>query len=234
MGGGSRLKEQIDPGTELTRRLSEFGFDPSLFAGPEWRIRDFHARQVSFFHGAKRVLDLGCGRGLFLEALKQAGIDGVGVDMSANAVECCRGKRLAAHHADVLGFLESEEGRRVAGTCDAVYCAHVVEHLDPIDVLRLFRAVKTHGAPGVRFRVITNNPEDVTVLGHVFWADLTHRRLYPGCLLEAMAASQGFASVESQTFLGLKLGKRERVMRWLEKPFWGRYKWLPNLRVDCR
>ena len=213
---------------------SSFNFNPFQFTGPDWWMKDFHSRHVSYFSGCKRILDLGAGRGFFLECLKEHGQDGLGVESHVPSVELGESKGLQFSRMDIFSFFASPEGQALASTCDGVYCAHVIEHLEPVEVFELFKAVKTFCAPGVRARFITNNPGDITVLSQVFWGDLTHKRLYPGFLLEGMAKSQGFTNVESRNFLGLKLGKKDQIRRLWDRLFWGQHKWLPNVLIDCK
>lgn len=213
--------------------FDKYHFNPFQFTGPDWWMRDFHRRHVAYFRGCRRVLDLGAGRGFFLDELKAVGIPGLGVENHAPSAAIGRASGHAYHETGIFEFFESEEGRAAARECDGVYCAHVIEHLDPEEVFRLFRAVKTHAAPGARCRFITNNPLDLNVLGQVFWGDLTHKRLYPADLLAAMARSQGFDTTRTELFLGCRIGKRAQIRRFLEGWFWGPHKWHPNLLLDC-
>lgn len=214
--------------------FSVYNFNPFQFTGPDWWMKDVHSRHVAYFQGCKRVLDLGAGRGFFLECLKAQNVDGIGVESHEESVRQGENKGLEYVKMDIFAFFESGEGRRIAASCDGVYCAHVLEHLDPEEVFKLFAAVRKYCAPHVRCRFITNNPADIGVLGGVFWGDLTHKRLYPGFLLEGMAKSQGFVSTRSKNFLGAKIGKKDQLRRLWDRIFWGSHKWLPNLLLDCR
>jgi O-antigen chain-terminating methyltransferase len=212
--------------------FEEFAFNPYQFAGPDWWMKDFHKRHVSYFKGCKKVLDLGAGKGFFLEELRSIGIEGIGVESHSASYLEGEAKGLAYIRKDIFSFFSNPEGLSIAQTCDGVYCAHVIEHLEPEEVFRLFRCVKEFCHPNVRARFVTNNPQDIDVLGSVFWADLTHKRLYPGPLLEAMAKGQGFTRAVSKTFLGTKIGKRAQVRRIIDRIFWGPHKWLPNILLD--
>lgn len=212
---------------------SKYNFNPFQFTGPDWWMKDFHSRNVAYFKGCEKVIDLGAGRGFFLECLHDVGISGIGVESHLPSVLEGEKKGLCFVKQDIFSFFESQEGQALAAECDGVYCSHVLEHLDPEEVFLLFKSIKEHCAEGVRCRFITNNPADISVLGHVFWGDLTHKRLYPGILLEGMAKSQGFLTVSSRNFLGLRLGIRQTLRRLWDRPFWGQNKWLPNLMVDC-
>jgi O-antigen chain-terminating methyltransferase len=211
---------------------SEYNFNPYQFTGPDWWMKDFHSRHVNYFKGCRKVLDLGAGRGFFLECLKESGINGVGVESHPESIKVGEEKSLVYARQDIFSFFDSDHGRALAAECDGIYCSHVLEHMDPEEVFLLFKSIKESCAPGVRCRFITNNPADISVLGHVFWGDLTHKRLYPGILLEAMARSQGFTGTRSENFMGLKIGLKDRLRRVRDKLLWGDHKWLPNLMVD--
>jgi SAM-dependent methyltransferase len=213
--------------------FERYGFNPFQFTPSDDLLLDFHRRQVSYFFGCTRVLDLGAGRGFFLRQLKANGISGIGVENHDDSIAIGKASGVEYSVSDIFTFFQSSEGRSVAVTCDGVYCAHVLEHFDPEQVFELFRLVKTYCAANVRCRFITNNPADIDVLGGVFLMDLTHKRLYPPSLLVAMANSQGFEKATASVFLGMRLGKWDMLRRVWERPFWGRHKWLPNLRLDC-
>ena len=58
--------------------------------------------RVRFFKDCKKVLDLACGPGFFLELLKEAGIEAVGVDRNEGIVEKVRLKQLKVIHSDLF------------------------------------------------------------------------------------------------------------------------------------
>lgn len=213
--------------------LRRYGFNPFASDAPEWWLSDFHRRHVSYFAGCEQVLDLGAGPGLFLAELHEAGIRGIGVESFGPQVEQGRARGLTYCESDIFSFFASPEGRAIAGASDGIYCSHVLEHLDPPLVFALFDAIHQHCRPGARLRMITNNPADISVIGGVFWGDLTHRRLYPPELLARIAANRGFRVTQCRTFLGLKLGKKQQLRRLWDGFFWGANKWLPNLLLDA-
>jgi O-antigen chain-terminating methyltransferase len=168
-----------------------YGFNPFQFTPPDDVLLDFHRRHVPYFAGCNKVLDLGAGRGFFLQEAKAQGIGGIGVESHAASMVVGQSAGLDYFDSDIFDFFRSNEGRAIAADYDGVYCSHVLEHFDPEQVFELFRLVKACCAPNVRCRFITNNPADIGGLGGVFLMDLTHKRLYPPDLLVAMAKSQG-------------------------------------------
>lgn len=68
----------------------------------EWPARINQALEHT--HG--RVLDIGCGAGQHAIALREDGLDVVGIDLSAGAVEVCRDRGLESIHQRGIGELE--------------------------------------------------------------------------------------------------------------------------------
>lgn len=169
------------------------------FAHPEDVLKKRQRKYVAWFtRGPVRaseqqpILDLGCGRGFFLDLLAEAGLPAVGIDVSAEAIEECR-RRGHDHctQADALDFLETTD-RQFAG----IFCSHVVEHLAPPMLERLLAAIAARLVPVGRVVLITPNPVNLHVLSETFLLDTDHVRLYPLPLLEAMGRDAGFAVVE--------------------------------------
>jgi len=76
------------------------------FRGPEETIRAQLASYVPYFEKASDVLDVGCGRGEFLELLKARGISARGLDLNHEMAELCRSRGLDVAEADVVSYLE--------------------------------------------------------------------------------------------------------------------------------
>ena len=94
------VREILDPIEDIRYT----GFE-NRFRGPEPEIRKQQEKLAGHFKPGGRVLDLGCGRGEFLEILKEQGIAGSGVDGNGQMVEICRDKGLDVRKADILEAL---------------------------------------------------------------------------------------------------------------------------------
>jgi SAM-dependent methyltransferase len=95
--------------------------DPEPWAWPERR-----ALLLGEARAGERVLDLGCGAGRFVAALRDAGADAVGVDIASAALE--RARRVAPG-AD-LRLLEHDGSIPLAhASVDVVWCSEVLEHV---------------------------------------------------------------------------------------------------------
>lgn len=81
-----------------------------------------------------RVLDLGCGRGVLLEYLKQTRkTQGVGVDLSHEKIHDCVKRGLSAYLGDMMEFMGSFPDNHF----DRVICSRTLQELDnPSTVIR--------------------------------------------------------------------------------------------------
>jgi O-antigen chain-terminating methyltransferase len=138
------------------------------------------------------VLDLGCGRGEFLELMREAGIPARGVDLSDECIALCRSKGLEAEKADVFDYL----GRQAGSSCDGIFCAQVVEHLQPERIPEMIRLAAGCLARGGLLAIETPNPECLAALTAHFYLDPTHMRPVPSALLKFYMEEHGLGQIE--------------------------------------
>jgi len=166
------------------------------------RLRDY----VPYFEGRAPVLDLGCGRGEFLELLKDAGIDAKGIDGNREMVHACRDKGLVAEVGDIIATVS---GAR-SGEAGGIFAAQVIEHLPPTVIRKFlgdcYRALRTDG----RIVLETVNPESVVAFV-AFYRDLTHQKPLHPETLEFMLRAVGFREVEIR--YSSPVSERARLLR---------------------
>jgi SAM-dependent methyltransferase len=138
------------------------------------------------------VLDLGCGRGEWLELLGEHGLEAYGVDTNERFVEENRERGLDVRHEDALEHLRGLPGASLA----AVTAFHVIEHLelevflDVVDeALRVLR-------PGGLVLFETPNPTNLDVGASTFHIDPTHRKPVHPLWLEFLLTTRGFVDVQ--------------------------------------
>jgi O-antigen chain-terminating methyltransferase len=167
------------------------GFE-NLFRGTREEIRRRQADYLSLFVGASDVLDLGCGRGEFLELLREEGIPARGVDLNDEMVEVCRERGLDVVEAEALAYLAGLPDGQVGG----IIAAQMIEHLEPTQLLRLLDIAHAKLRPGGRIVLETINPRCWFAFFESYIRDLTHvRPVHPDTLKYLMQAS-GFHHVE--------------------------------------
>jgi O-antigen chain-terminating methyltransferase len=137
------------------------------------------------------LLDLGCGRGEWLELLARHDLSAVGVDSNRELVRRCRELGLAVDEADALGHLCSLPER----TCSVVSAFHLIEHLDFVTVIALLDQIWRVLKPGGIVILETPNPENLIVGACTFHADPSHRRPLVPDTLQFFVEQRGFSEV---------------------------------------
>ncbi|MGD0199419.1 MAG: methyltransferase domain-containing protein, partial [Bryobacteraceae bacterium] len=162
------------------------------FRGPEDYVRECQRSYVPLFEKRKAVLDIGCGRGEFLELMKEAGVPARGIDISPELVAACRAKGLEAEAADAFTFLPALQDESL----DGIFCAHLVEHLEPAWLPELIRLAAAKLCRGGLIAIETPNPECLATLASHFYLDPTHQRPVPSALLRFYLEEAGFGRIE--------------------------------------
>lgn len=162
------------------------------FRGSEEEIRRRQAFYLPFFQGLDEILDLGCGRGEFLELMRDAGLRARGADSNAECVEICRAKGLEAEHRDLFETLLEAPESSLGG----IFCSHVVEHLPPSRLPELIRLAASRLHRDGLLAIETPNPECLATMAAHFYLDPTHRRPVPAALLKFYMEEFGFGGIQ--------------------------------------
>jgi O-antigen chain-terminating methyltransferase len=162
------------------------------FRGAEERVRAMQSLYTEKFAGARNVLDIGCGRGEFLEAAREAAIGARGIDLNEESVALCRSKGLEAEVADLFAYLPALADSSLGG----VYCAQVIEHIAPERLPDMIRLLSAKVAAGGLVAFETPNPECLAIFASHFYIDPTHTRPVPSSLLAFYLEEAGFGHIE--------------------------------------
>ena len=149
-------------------------------------IRMLQRPRVRFFKDCKKVLDLGCGPGIFLDLLKEAGIGAAGVDRNEAIVEKARQKGLRVIHSDLFDYLSRTEEE-----FDGIFCSHLLEHLPFEEVVRLIEKAAIRLLPGGTVVFVLPNPGSIRLHLFGFWRDPEHIRFYTGNLIASVCEHYG-------------------------------------------
>ncbi|GGF75176.1 hypothetical protein GCM10011332_31500 [Terasakiella brassicae] len=135
------------------------------------------------------ILDLGCGRGEWLELMNEHGFIAQGVDANVDMLLECQKHNLSVTQDDVISFLKKQQSESIA----LVSAFHLVEHIAFDDLLLLIEEAKRVLLPGGLLIMETPNPENIVVGSSHFYLDPTHQRPIPQLLLS-------FTTVYSQYY----------------------------------
>jgi SAM-dependent methyltransferase len=187
-----------DPASPRDRSLqAELGLDylafEDQFRGSEEEIARRQEQYVSVFHGqTEPVVDIGCGRGEFLQRLRDAGMRAYGVDQSPAMVSRCQERGLDVLQGDALQHLESVGTQSLGG----IFAAQVLEHLAPGEVIGFMELAERALTPGGVLVVETLNPQSVSTYTGPLYVDLGHIRPLHPLTLRFLAERARFRDIE--------------------------------------
>jgi SAM-dependent methyltransferase len=138
------------------------------------------------------IVDLGCGRGEWLELLQEEGMQGIGVEHNRVLVDECRQAGLNVVERDILTYLCALPNSSVSG----VTGFHIIEHLPFEVLLDLFDETVRVLQPGGVAIFETPNPQNVLVSTLGFYNDPTHRTPLPSTLLKFIAEVKGLQHIK--------------------------------------
>jgi len=190
-GDGKRATDAFSPSLDAYKYV---GFEDQ-FRGSQDVIRARLESYVPYFESAATtgdVLDVGCGRGEFIDLLNGRGVPARGIDLNHEMAEVCRARGLKVEEADAVGYLSTLPDASLRG----VFAAQVVEHLEPSYLLRFLELALVKLQPGGRLVLETLNPACWVAFFESYIRDITHRwPLHPETLKYLVTAS-GFANAQ--------------------------------------
>ena len=147
---------------------------------------------LSALHPNLTALDLGCGRGEWLELMADHHIAALGVDLDQGMLAACQERGLSVLQTDALTHLQSQNDHSLL----IVTGFHIAEHLPFALLQALFTQALRTLVPGGLLILETPNPENLLVGASHFYMDPTHQRPLPSQLLTFMAEHHGFGPVK--------------------------------------
>jgi len=138
--------------------------------------------------GNRLAVDIGCGRGEWLEMLSGEGYDAIGFDLDPEMVKLCREMGLKAEVRDALDYFRELDDNSVG----IVTAFHLAEHIEHELFLVLLSEIYRVLADGGMLIMETPNPENLIVSSSQFYLDPAHKTPIPPDLMETMLESTGF------------------------------------------
>ena len=144
------------------------------YRGSEEVIRERLEEYIKYLNKTEQMhykcLDLGCGRGEWLQLLQEQGYEAIGIDTNSEAIRMCTSKGLRAECADILNYLAELKEESI----DIITGFHIIEHLEYEElnqvIIQCNRVLKENGL--IIFE--TPNPRNLIVGACNFYTDATH------------------------------------------------------------
>ncbi len=156
------------------------------------------------------VLDIGAGRGEWLELLGERGLSARGIDLNAMMVSLCRELGLPCEEGDALAALRALPD----GTLGLISGFHIIEHLPFETFVAILDEAHRVLASGGAILLETPDPENVLVGSHTFYMDPTHRNPMPSELVRIIVEARGYETVEIKRLhpSGVSFGGEDRAL----------------------
>jgi O-antigen chain-terminating methyltransferase len=148
--------------------------------------------QVKKIRSECKAIDLGCGRGEWLELMREIGVQAHGVDTNKEMLEACEILGLSIEMGDALNYLSDLKTESI----DIVSGFHIIEHLKFDSVHEMIHHAIRVLRPAGLLILETPNPENIVVATSSFYMDPTHQKPIPPQLLRFMAEYYGFCRVK--------------------------------------
>lgn len=167
------------------------------FRGNRPDIRERQRAHLPVLHEAhagsreRPIVDVGAGRGEWLELLRDEGLHVVGVDLNHDMVELCVHLGLECVEADAIGYLRGLADNSLG----AVTGFHIIEHLPFTTFVALLDESRRVLKPGGVILFETPNPANLLVASRLFYLDPTHRNPLPAEMTAMIAEARGFVQV---------------------------------------
>jgi O-antigen chain-terminating methyltransferase len=198
-GPQSPARERVSGALAVPEHQPEFdysGFE-ERFRGSEEEIKERQRIYVPYFEGRDNVVDVGCGRGEFLELMREHGIRARGVDLDLDMILLCREKGLDVSADDAFAYLGALPDDSLGG----VFAGQVIEHLHPLRVIELVHLCHRKLGPGGVLILETPNPKCLMVFADTFYKDPSHVQPAHPDTMQFLFEALSFHQVELR-FLG--------------------------------
>lgn len=173
------------------KTLDYFDFE-NHFRGSRKRIKEAQEQYIQYFTSKGQILDLGCGRGEFLELLKEHGIPALGIDGYSEFVEYCSLKGLNVNEGYVPQCLQALADESYGG----IFAGQLVEHISFEDLSELCNQAHRILTPGSCFIIETPNPTCLSTYMNSFYLDPSHEKPVHPKTLQYVLQQQGFGNVQ--------------------------------------
>lgn len=151
------------------------------------------------------ILDIGCGRGEWLELLKEAGLYAKGLDFNGIMIKICKDRGLDVVQDEALSFLKNLPDNSLG----AVTGFHLIEHYEFESLNKLFSETFRVLKPGGLAIFETPNPDNILVGSNTFYLDPSHKRPLPSLLVRLLMEANSFSDIIIENLHPRKISLKE-------------------------
>lgn len=193
----SRIQKESESQVMCSSEMANSGINyyefEERFRGPRESILQHQTDFINYFANCTNVLDIGCGRGEFLELAKDRGIIARGIDVDKDMIDFCKSKGLNVELKDAIKALEEIEDKSL----DGIFISQVVEHLSPNYLINMLNLCNMKMKYGSYIIVETVNPLSLFSFAN-FYIDLSHVKPVHPETLKFLVDMAGFRDVETK------------------------------------
>ena len=160
----------------------------SKYRGSKEDIKKRQEHYLQYFRGQENVLDIGCGRGEFLELLGENNISAIGVDILPENIQSCKENNLNVVLGDAIEYLRKCEDESLGG----IFCAQVIEHISTDQLIELVRLSNKKLKTGANLILETLNPQCLMIYAESFYLDPSHTKPVHPLAVKFIAECEGF------------------------------------------
>jgi len=197
-----QILEQNEPSNSY-EKINYANFE-SYFRGNEEDIKKAQSSYIPYFEGKQNVLDLGCGRGEFLQLLKENNISAIGVDSFGEFVQKCKSSGLEVIQGDAIDYIKQVAEKTLGG----IFASQLVEHLSIQQLVELCNEAYKKLEDGGCIVLETPNPTCLSIYTNAFYIDPSHVKPVHPKLLEFLLREAGFKKIEVVYTESSKVGYR--------------------------
>lgn len=219
------LLEAIEERRDFRPWFSSTRFDEA-FRGSRDELVERYADLARSLTGCDPVVDIGCGRGEFIQLLLDQGVDARGIELDLELVKDAEYAELPVTFGDAVTWLRAQPEASLGG----IAMIQVIEHLTAQEAIETIALAASRLRAGGRMIVETVNPQSLYVFAHSFYLDPTHATPVHPAYLHFLFREAGFREVAVDwrspppdgdvlsTDMGLSTDAVERLNRLLFAP----------------
>ena len=144
-------------------------------------------------HTDQKSLDIGCGRGEWVQLLQNKGIESHGIDQNPMMLKLAYDNELKnIQNVDAFEYLKNVK----KNTFDLITAFHIIEHIPFEKLVYLLQEIKRVAKPNATMLLETPNPNNLQVAACNFYTDPTHLNPLPANMIQFLVEYIGFVDVK--------------------------------------